>query len=324
MRINKVINIRNWQERPIQVGYGTRDKVVLKQTKMGKVYFIAKTYENNIGELRSEVCASTIGRLYHFPVQRSWLCNIPQYTNLKLKHNKGVLIQLDVRRQRDIRRNQFRENLIHGQDLISSVYKAFGSATVREKRKLYTLNIIIEALRNYVNNKNGVDGGVWDEFFRLMCFDALIGGTDRHYYNWGILEKADNASFLRLAPAFDNGISLLWNMSITRAHVVRDLFQRNFEKNAKSSIRRADGSKYSLYEILEDLYSIPEYKQSKIVEKVIKDLKSVSDGYLVRSILSNIPESKKFETEANELKLVLEYVKIRKDLLLEKLYSLID
>ena len=33
---------------------------------------------------------------------------------------------------------------------------------------------------------------LWEQFFELLVFDALIGGTDRHYNNWGILEKADS------------------------------------------------------------------------------------------------------------------------------------
>src|SRR3989338_8585272 len=113
MKLNQVINLRDWHERKLQVGYGTRDKAVLKRTKRGKIYFLAKTYDKDIGELRSEVCASTIGRLFRFPVQTTWLCNIPQHKRLKLKHSKGVLIMLEVRRQKDSRRGQFREDLIH-------------------------------------------------------------------------------------------------------------------------------------------------------------------------------------------------------------------
>ncbi|HWP61796.1 MAG TPA: hypothetical protein VN495_04295, partial [Candidatus Paceibacterota bacterium] len=121
MKLKQVLNLKFWHERRQNVGYGTRDKIVLKRTGRGKVYYLAKTYDKDIGELRSEVCASSIGRLFGFPVQRTWLCKIPQHTKLGLKHEKGVLIQLDVRRQKDTRRGQFRENLIHGTDLISLV-----------------------------------------------------------------------------------------------------------------------------------------------------------------------------------------------------------
>ena len=100
MKLNQVIDLGDWHQRNIHVGYGTRDKIVLKRSKKGKVYFLAKTYDKDIGELRSEVCASNIGRLFGFSVQKAWLCKIPQYKLLNLKHSVGVLIQLDVRRQK--------------------------------------------------------------------------------------------------------------------------------------------------------------------------------------------------------------------------------
>src|SRR3989344_9579338 len=194
------------------VGHGTRDKIVLKQTVMGKVYFLAKTYDKDIGELRSEVCASNIGRLFGFPVQKTWLCKIPQHRELGLRHLLGVVIQLDVRRQKDTRRNQFREDLIHGAEMISLIDPKFASLkNLKEKRKVYTLKIVIDSIKNYVSQNSGSEI-LWDQFFELLAFDALIGGTDRHYYNWGVLEKADTGEFIRLAPAFDNGISLMWKM----------------------------------------------------------------------------------------------------------------
>lgn len=40
----------------------------------------------------------------------------------------------------------------------------------------------------------------------LVAFDTLIGNTDRHTQNWGILLDTDNVA--RMAPVFDNGTSL--------------------------------------------------------------------------------------------------------------------
>lgn len=39
----------------------------------------------------------------------------------------------------------------------------------------------------------------------LVTFDALIGNTDRHTQNWGVLHDSLNA--VRMAPVFDNGTS---------------------------------------------------------------------------------------------------------------------
>lgn len=165
MKLNQIIDIKKWPRRRMQVGYGTREKIVLKQTKRGKVYFMAKTYSKDIGELRSEVCASTIGRFFGFPVQKTWFCLLPP---LKLfSHPLGVLVQLDVRRQRDTRRNQFKENLIHGADLIGFVDKNFTRLrTPPERRNAYTLAVVIKALRNYVQ-KNSKAKMIWRQFLNF-------------------------------------------------------------------------------------------------------------------------------------------------------------
>ena len=149
MKLKQVINLKDWQQRNISVGYGTRDKTVLKRTKKGKVYFLAKTYDKDLGELRSEVCASALGRLFGFPVQKTWLCRIPQYKILKLRHSIGVLIQLDVRRQRDTRRNQFREDLLHGASIISLIDKKF-SALKNEKERRKVINLSSKILKKEI------------------------------------------------------------------------------------------------------------------------------------------------------------------------------
>ena len=303
MKNKQVVNVRDWHLRKLNVGYGTRSKVVLKQTSRGKVYFLAKTYDKDIGELRSEVCASAIGRVFGFPVQKCWLCYVPQYKKLGLKHPFGALIQLDVRRQRDTRRNQFREDLLHGAALIAQIDKHFSRLKNEvEGRKLYTLSVVIKALRTYVA-KNPAAKIVWEQFFELLVFDALIGGTDRHYFNWGVLIKADNGQFLRLAPAFDNGISLLWNMKHHRRIFMRDLWSGNFIKRAPSMFKK-DGNnsgKYTLYDVLDALYSLDEYRGARLCPKLLDRFSDVRPARIKMALAQNIPNTKRFRTEKGEL-----------------------
>ena len=323
MKLNQVINLKDWHERKLQVGYGTRDKVVLKRSKKGKVYFLAKTYDKDIGELRSEVCASNIGRLFGFPVQRTWLCKIPQYKSSSLRHSLGVLIQLVVRRQRDTRRGQFREDLLHGADMISLVDPKFsGLKNLKEKRRVYTLKIVVDSIRNYVSQHPGSEK-LWDQFFELLAFDALIGGTDRHYYNWGVLEKADTGEFIRLAPAFDNGISLMWKMEEYRPQFMRDLMTRSFPQKAESMFKKVGGGKYSLFDVLGELYNVGDYKNSDIVKKLLNRIGQVRESRIGPAILNNVPKRVQFKTKNDELGLICTYVKIRLDLLKQTLRRLI-
>lgn len=46
-------------------------------------------------------------------------------------------------------------------------------------------------------------------WFKVFAFDALIGNTDRHAHNWGVLIHAtEYKEYMSFAPAFDNGTSL--------------------------------------------------------------------------------------------------------------------
>lgn len=48
----------------------------------------------------------------------------------------------------------------------------------------------------------------YDEFVDMMIFDALICNTDRHLGNYGLLVDNKTNKPIRLAPIFDNGLSL--------------------------------------------------------------------------------------------------------------------
>ena len=60
--------------------------------------------------------------------------------------------------------------------------------------------LIINTSRLLID-KIGIINGFWDMF----VIDALIGNSDRHFGNWGVLEKGGE---VRLAPVYDCGSSL--------------------------------------------------------------------------------------------------------------------
>lgn len=67
------------------------------------------------------------------------------------------------------------------------------------------------ALKNYtlselVNKVKEI--GCYDAFKDMILFDALINNEDRHFGNFGFLKDNQTNTYIRMAPIFDNGVSL--------------------------------------------------------------------------------------------------------------------
>lgn len=61
----------------------------------------------------------------------------------------------------------------------------------------------------------------WLEYWaKMLTFDALIGNTDRHQDNWGIIESG--GKIFRMAPAFDNGSSMGYEKQPDKFHLFND------------------------------------------------------------------------------------------------------
>jgi hypothetical protein len=135
-------------------------------------------------QIWSEVIAFKLGRILGVPVPPAFIA----YNG----NTPGVLVQFFY-----LARWLAPVSFIHGIDLLQQ----FG-LSVDERRGSLKENI--NACRLV-----GVPG--WREWWaRTLAFDALIGNTDRHSENWGVLVNRSDPSQPEydLAPAFDNGTSL--------------------------------------------------------------------------------------------------------------------
>ncbi|USE38914.1 hypothetical protein [Endozoicomonas sp. SCSIO W0465] len=76
----------------------------------------------------------------------------------------------------------------------------------RDKGRQHNLTSIITFSRAMTISKQLTHS--WKEYWGLcLCFDALIGNTDRHQENWKVIWNG-NEGTARLSPFFDNGTSL--------------------------------------------------------------------------------------------------------------------
>lgn len=311
MKAPSIINVRGWIQSPHQAG-GTRDKVVLQRSKDGKVYFIVKNALRYSGELRAEVCASNVGKLLGFPVQRAQLCKIPQYQKLGLAQKEGIVAQMDVRRRRYKQRKQYKEELVHAADIIADIDPRYRQQDIAQGRRDYTLELVVRALRRYAQKLNPrAKKMLWQGFFELTVFDSIIGGTDRHERNWGVVVRASSREFIRTAHAFDNGVSLLWKGEEDFRRFARNGLTDRYINRARSAFRKDGGGKRTLFKVVQEVGSLAEIRETRIVPDLFGRIVSISDTRLRHAIVDFVPHSEAFDTSEKALLYTYNYCRLR-------------
>ena len=139
-------------------------------------------------QLWSEVIAYQVGCLVGVPVPPAFLA-YDQSTG-----ETGVLVEFFYRFPDEPEPARF----VHGIDFIRRWRHQI------ERDRPHNLRTNISICRRY----RVPDAVEW--WAQTLAFDALIGNTDRHTENWGLLIKArpGSAQSYTLAPAYDNGTSL--------------------------------------------------------------------------------------------------------------------
>ncbi|MBL4748333.1 MAG: hypothetical protein JKY17_06075 [Magnetovibrio sp.] len=126
------------------------------------------------------------------------------------------------------------------------------------------------------------------EFLKMFTFDALIGNTDRHHENWGLIvnlakiKQRQKTSFLSLSPAFDNGTSLGYDFVEAKLDVYMsnpgwfDQFAKN--KKAVHHLRKTpEGEQFKHDELIGVLLQ-ERPDLASMVEKIISfDINDVRD-----------------------------------------------
>ena len=129
--------------------------------------------------------------------------------------------------------------LIHGNEILAG--QVFGyDPQKRFHQSNHTLDNIQTAISALFKNQE-IHEKILTELASYLVLDALIGNTDRHHENWGLLMKALTANnqltlHLEVAPTYDHASSLGRELRDER----RKLFIK--QKNIETYIRRGSGA----------------------------------------------------------------------------------
>ena len=156
---------------------------------------------------------------------------------------------------------------------------------------------------------DNIDKNLFSSFIGIMVFDALVGQTDRHEENWGIIYGKNNE--YRLSPLYDNGSSLLDKFFDKEYLEKFEKSGRNivdYSKSSKTYIYKEDKSKFSHFELIE--YLVKNNYDDVII--YLEKLKNLSNEDIVK-IVNAIP--KEMLTEKHR-EYIIKYLKERRDILL--------
>lgn len=183
-------NISNWHKNVHYSTGGTRSKYIALSPDSNEEYFFKGSKETINGEIRypmefwSEIVSSKIGQFLGFPMLDY---NIAY--DSKHKQEIGCLSKSMTLNSEN--------KLTEGISYLTGFNAQYNPET---DKKDYTFQFICDALNefslgNYIKN-----------IIEIIVFDSIIGNSDRHQENWGILstyEQEDNIVEEEISSVFD-------------------------------------------------------------------------------------------------------------------------
>ncbi len=177
---------------------GSKDKFWFSQSGMRAQEWLFKYPRPQSGEHWAEKIAAEVAGWLHVP---------HAYAELAVwEADRGVAVQNFV---------DAGWNLMHGNQVLTDNLRTYRRpSTFRHSQ--HTLQSIWQALEKGFPTREARER-VQSRFAEYLVLDALIGNTDRHDENWGLLApEAANGWPRSLAPSFDHASSLGRELSDTR------------------------------------------------------------------------------------------------------------
>ena len=262
---------------------GTRKKKLVYDLKEKQYAFFK--YQGD-GYIVSEACSEKMS--YE-------IANILGYPCAKIEFAKdedgilGVLNQLFVGNTND------------GREHVDAIVYLKGK--YKERNEYYTIDNIKSTL-------DKLNESLFNDFIKIMIFDALVGEQDRHEENWGISIIQGK---YKMSPLYDNGCNLLREFKDENYAQKYYSEKKDFNayiKNSKTYIYKNNEKKrFKHFELIEFLYSC----YSEVVKQELDNLNKLTND-IISEIVESIPDDL-MTLEHKEF--IKKYLKKRRDILLK-------
>jgi hypothetical protein len=160
------------------------------------------------------------------------------------------------------------ESLVHGAQIFSGYLEDSEFVEQveadRESRAVFTIEFVIESIESQFPDDSKE---ILYDFVRMLCFDAIVGNNDRHFYNWGVIVNSRGLKRPVFSPIYDTARALFWNYSEHR------LIQKTDTDDGRNRF-------------------IEDYVQSSTPKIGIDNKESVNHYQLIGHLWSNFPQFK--------------------------------
>lgn len=179
-------------------------------------------------------------------------------------------------------------DLVHGNELLAAYVSGYRRDLVFRQSQ-HTLDNILTVLRQVFPDP-AQSGIQTTRLAGYLTLDALIGNTDRHHENWGVLRRmrADGSLEETLAPSFDHASSLGRELlPDQREHHLREKSVETYARRGRGGIYVAMADQHGanpLELVLQAAPAMPEAFQPWLAR--VRTLSSAS----IQSIINAVPE----------------------------------
>lgn len=246
----KYYDVSDWAEMPWYQTGGTREKSIVQNPDTGDKYFfktsLVKAGKEYVHEFWSEIIASEVGKCLGF--------NLLRYDIAFCKDRIGCISKSMV--------TEGVNKLTEGVNYLVGYDNSYDPKT-KESRKEYSFQRIKDTL-DYFKLGNYIE-----DIIKIIIFDSIIGNSDRHQENWGII-----TDYKRFADYLNAIVETRKTNLITKffMKIVSKILNSGKEELVKPIIESSLVSKYGEFSPIYDSGSClgRELKDEK-VKQMLKD-----------------------------------------------------
>lgn len=148
------------------------------------------------------------------------------------------------------------QQLIHGAEIYAGFLSDEKFVEQIEKegrsRDFFTIRFTKRALRYFFEDQ--IDQ-IFNDFIKMVLFDAIVGNNDRHFYNWGVIRHVKGKHEPCFSPIYDTARGLYWNLNEENLPLPTGLNRvERYSENSKPKLGWEQESDINHFKLIELIY----------------------------------------------------------------------